>query len=127
MPGFNDPAFIKRWHQLSILERLGNIGSEIERVTQWRERGNSDHAERALYRSLELLDLMLDDPRWKGPRRKEIARVREIVCDFFVGDNAYGTTSEYLKKYFYDFALTARQRREKSMSASMDKHPPDAQ
>jgi hypothetical protein len=34
----------------------------------------------------------LADARWRG-RLKEIARAREIVCDFLVGDNEYVSTA----------------------------------
>jgi hypothetical protein len=45
-----------------------------------------------LDRALGLVDRTLADPRWAGPRRREIARVREVVCDYLVGDNVYGST-----------------------------------
>ncbi|MBI2778045.1 MAG: hypothetical protein HYX57_12405 [Chloroflexi bacterium] len=65
----------------------------------------------ALDRALDLLDLTLADPRWAGPRRREIARVREVVCDFLVGDNAYGSTAASLEAYFMAFAFAARRDR----------------
>ena len=36
---------------------------------------------RALDRALELLDLTLADPRWNGPRLREVARTRKVVWD----------------------------------------------
>jgi hypothetical protein len=32
MSGFSSPQFLERWHRLSVMEQLGNIGSEMERV-----------------------------------------------------------------------------------------------
>jgi hypothetical protein len=52
----------------------------------------------ALERALELIDLTVSDPRLAG-RRREILRAREVVCDFLVGDNTYGTTAESLDRY----------------------------
>jgi hypothetical protein len=52
----------------------------------------------------------LADPRWRG-RLREIARAREVVCDFLVGDNAYGSTAESLDRYFLPFATAARRGR----------------
>ena len=61
--------------------------------------------------ALELLDLTLADPRWKCPRLREIARTREVVCDFLVGDNVYRSTPELLDAYFLAFAIAARRDR----------------
>lgn len=98
-----------RWHMLTLAEQLGNVGSEISRAIQWE---NKDRAmfERALWRALELLDLTIDDPRWRG-RLKELARARELVCDAFFGGREYGTTWKDLNQYFFPFALLARRNR----------------
>ena len=98
-----------RWHDLSLAEQFGNIGSEISRAIKWSAR-NPDTARSALYRALELIDLTLDDPRHRqsAPRLREIARIREVVVDFFAGSNEYGSTGASLLKYFDQFALSAR-------------------
>jgi hypothetical protein len=49
--------------------------------------------------------------RWRGPRRREITRAREVVCDFLVGDNDYASTGESLDAYFFAFAVAARRDR----------------
>lgn len=97
------------WHELSLAEQLGNVGSEISRAVKWSAR-NPDTARAALYRALELIDLTLDDPRHRqsAPRLRELARTREVVVDFFAGPNEYGSTSASLLKYFDQFALSAR-------------------
>jgi hypothetical protein len=98
-----------RWHELSLAEQLGNVGSEISRAIKWSTR-NADTAQAALYRALELIDLTLDDPRHRQspPRLRELARTREVVVDFFAGANEYGSTSASLLRYFDQFALAAR-------------------
>jgi hypothetical protein len=110
MTGFNSDSFIERWRQLTLLEQMGNIGSEVERVIAWRKKGNTDLAMKALHRSLTLLDLTITDPRWQGGSLKELTRVREVLCDAFIGDNVYNTPPEYLSKYFYVFAAAARRK-----------------
>lgn len=97
-----------RWHELSLLEQLGNIGSEVSRAINARAQGNRERMLKAVDRGLELIDLTLADPKLAG-RRKEICRVREVVCDFFCGDNEYHSTAESLDKYFRPYALAARQ------------------
>jgi len=98
-----------RWHGLSLAEQFGNVGSEIGRAIRWSTK-NPETAQAALYRGLELFDLMLDDPRHRQSvaRLREIARAREVVVDFLAGSNEYGSTGASLQKYFDQFALAAR-------------------
>lgn len=98
-----------RWHELTLAEQLGNIGSEVSRATRWRHR-NERLAEGALWRALELLDLTLADPRLRGSvaRLREIARAREVVVDFFAGSNEYNSTEVSLQRYFDAYAIAAR-------------------
>jgi hypothetical protein len=100
-----------RWWTLTLAEQLGNAGADVGRAIRAREEGDRGRFEAALDRALELLDLTLTDPRWSGPRRREIARTREVVCDFLVGDNAYRSTPELLDNYFLAFAIAARRDR----------------
>lgn len=98
-----------RWRELSLAEQLGNVGSEVGRM---RCRSGNDEASAvaAFERALELLDLTLADPRWRG-RRREIARARELLCDAASGGREYGSTVEDLDRYFLPFAVAARRNR----------------
>lgn len=96
-----------RWLELSLLEQLANIGSEVGRATRAKSLGNQERLANALDRCLELFDLTLADDRWRY-RRREIARAREIVCDFLVGDNDARSTAESLDAYFLPFATASR-------------------
>ena len=97
-----------RWHAMSLCEQLGNVGSEISRALRWRTR-NPVISRNALDRALELFDLTLDDPRLRRSRARlrEIARAREVVVDFFVGDNEYRSSEASLQGYFDFFARAA--------------------
>ena len=97
----------KKWFQLSLAEQMANIGSEIIRAIKWHDKGDKEHKEKALERALELFDLTLSDKKWKN-RAKEIARVREVVCDFFYGGNKYQSNASSLDRYFLHFAIAAR-------------------
>lgn len=110
MSGFDDPEFVDRWHHMTLEEQLGNIGSDVARVFLWRQRCHKGYEEKAIERSLQLLDCSLSDERWKGPKRREIARVREVLCDQFLRAGLYGGTPESLQRYFDFFALLARRR-----------------
>jgi hypothetical protein len=96
-----------RWHALSLAEQLGNVGSEIGRAISASRQGNAPRMQAALDRALELIDLTLADPTHVG-RRRELCRAREVVCDFFIGQNDYASTAESLDAYFTRFALAAR-------------------
>ncbi len=97
-----------RWLTFSLLEQLGNIGSEVGRAINWKNKANTEQMQRALDRGLELFDLTLADKRLKYSELKEIARAREVVCDFLVGDNEYKSDEKFLNNYFMQFALAAR-------------------
>ncbi len=106
MPALHQGLSSERWSQLSLCEQLGNIGSEVGRAARWQ--GKDEKAfEGAVFRGLELMDMTLEDPRWKG-RRREIARVREVFCDIVWGGGNYKTSLKDLEDYFYPYALAAR-------------------
>ena len=96
-----------RWQRLSLAEQLANVGAEVGRM---RRRRDTDQRAAAFERALELMDLTLADPRWRG-RLKEIARAREVLCDAADGGREYGATLDDLDRYFLDFAVLARRGR----------------
>lgn len=93
---------------MSLVEQLGNVGSEVGRAANWAEKGNLEQKERALARAFDLLNLTIGDERWAGPKLKELCRAREVLADTFYGDRAYGATPRSMEKYFYHYALAAR-------------------
>ena len=97
-----------RWQQLTLVEQIANIGSEVHRMISWREK-NAQYSKAAFERALELLDLTLADPKNRY-RLKEICRVREALVDFAL-DNEYSTTAEFWEKYFLAFNYAARRGR----------------
>lgn len=99
-----------KWATMTFAQQMGNVGSEVGRAISWRRKDDSFHKEKALERAFELLDLTVDDRRWsqRTYRIKELLRVREVLADFFYGDNLYRSRPEDLEKYFYYFAFEAR-------------------
>ena len=97
-----------RWFQMSLAEQLGNVGSEVGRAANWTIKGNIEQSNRALERAFDLLDLIIGDKRWIGPKLKELCRVREVLADTFYGDRVYGATPQSMEKYFYHYAVWAR-------------------
>jgi len=99
-----------RWHTLSLMEQLGNVGSEVDRAIRARAQGRQDRFERAFERALELFDLTAADRRWRRHQRREILRAREQFCRVFYDETAEPDLASYLIKYFLQFAVAARRR-----------------
>ena len=98
-----------RWQKLSLVEQLANVGSEVERAMTWRTK-NAEYSRLAFARALELIDLTLADV--KNRRRcKEIARLREVLGDYFAGDNVWQSTDQLWRNFFYPFNYAARKNR----------------
>lgn len=96
-----------QWFELSCVEQMANIGSEVFRAIKRHNKGDRDRFEPAFDRALELFDLTLADKR-RRTGWKEIARVREFFCGLFFGDDKYNVTADYLNTYFLQFAIAAR-------------------
>ena len=97
-----------RWQTFTLVEQLGNVGSEVERTVRAHAQGKTDRFHNALGRALELFDLTATDTRWSLPRRREILRAREQFCRIFFDPTAEPDLGDYLRKYFLQFAVAAR-------------------
>ena len=95
-----------RWFELSLIEQLANIGTDIERAIRWKQKGNAEYSRQAFDRALDLIYLTVEDPK-NIKRLKEILRTREALIDHFVYDNDYNTTEQQWQKYFYQFNYAA--------------------
>ncbi len=98
-----------RWREFPLVVQFAHIGSEVERALNWEARGKEERSRRALERGLELLSLTIADPRHRG-RLKEMTRLREVLLDYFFGDNLYGSTPESWHRYFHPFGTAANRR-----------------
>jgi len=101
-----------RWFELSLIEQLANVGTDIERTIRWKKKENQEQSTAAFYRALELLDLTIRDPK-NRKRLKEPCRVREALVDYFVYDNVYDTSDEFWQNYFFNFNYMAALQRGK--------------
>jgi len=95
-----------RWFELSLMEQLANVGCDVDRAIRWKSRNNIPYHQDALKRALDLLDLTIQD-RKNRKRLRELGRMREILKDYFIGDNSYAYTDEALQKYFIDYNYLA--------------------
>ncbi len=99
-----------RWKELSFLEQMANVGSEVERALNWKIKNNAVYFQKALDRAFELIDLTLGSPQ-RPACLKEVARVREALADYFYGTNQCRSTEASWRKYFAGFAYAARRDR----------------
>ncbi len=96
-----------RWKEMSVSMQMANIGSEVSRALNWRNKGKTEYCLKAAARALELLDLSLDAAD-SFPTLKEFARVREALVDYFYGSNGYSSSETLWRKYFDHFNYAAR-------------------
>lgn len=97
-----------RWFGFSLAEQMANVGSEVERSIRAREAGHEDRFDSAFERAMELFDLTVADPRWRGRRLRELARAREEFRALFYGDEGPWPTVETVRRYYLQFAVAAR-------------------
>lgn len=96
-----------RWAQMPFCEQMANVGSEVSRALNWKNKGKDDLSKKAFIRALELLDFTIAKMK-KFSRLKELFRTREALVDFFYGSNEFSSTEVLLRKYFDHFHYLAR-------------------
>lgn len=99
-----------RWFTFSLVIQLANIGSDVERVIRWKNRGDHAGSINALRCALELLDLSIADPKNKA-KLTMLERMRVLLVDQYSGNNQYGFTDEFWQQYFLAYALIAAHER----------------
>jgi hypothetical protein len=94
---------ILRWQQKSFCEQMANIGSEVYRAGNWLRKNNSEYAQKAFERALELIDLTLAG-NIRPTAIRELTRIREVFCELFCDNKNFDS----LNKYFYYFPLALK-------------------
>ena len=94
----------EKWQSLSLAQQLGNIGSELSRARHSEEQKDMKAKADSLARSLELLDMSLDDSRWRK-KYKEIARLREVVSAWIAESPVYDIRPIELENYCISLTL----------------------
>ena len=92
---------------MPLAEQMANIGSEISRALNWRDKGNREYSEKAAARAIELILLSLEG-NCSRTQLREIARLHETIADYFYGENQFGSTPDLLRRYFDQFAFVLR-------------------
>lgn len=98
---------LEKWQKLSFFEQMGNIGSEVSRAGHWIEKGDKENQKKSLERAIVLIDLSIQS-QGRSSRLFELLRLREVICDIFIGGRNYNVHPRNLENYFLPFALAAR-------------------
>lgn len=103
-----------RWFQLNIFEQMANIGAEVGRAISWKNKGHQEYSQLAFERALELLYFTIEDKKNRG-KLGELCRLKEVLGDYFMGENQYKESDAGLNKYFYQFNYGANMARDPSL------------
>ena len=110
-----------RWSEMPFAEQMANVGSEVFRAGKWKEKGREDRAMRAADRALELLDFTVAAQPRQSAGIRELLTLREVLCDFYYGENEYHSTADSLYRYFAPFSgMAARLRALSVRNADQD-------
>jgi len=91
-----------RWNTFPLSFQLANVGSDVGRALKAKEGQNESRLSAALDRMLELMDLTIADPKNRA-RLSELCRLREVLCDYFFGENTTQSTAKQIDQYFLAF------------------------
>lgn len=92
---------------LSTALQLGNIASEVTRARVWHEAGNAVQYRDSLGRALELVGLFLSG-RLPHALCREMARLEEVLAQFYVDEKAFSVTLDELESYLLSLFLVMR-------------------
>ncbi len=95
------------WQNKPFFEQMANIGSEVYRAINWRNKGNEEYAQMAFVKSLELFDLSKSS-KFTYSQYRELLRMREIWVDYFKYDNEYNSVAEGINKYFMSMTIASK-------------------
>ena len=96
-----------RWNELPFFDQMANVGSEVGRAINWRNKKKVEYSRLSFERALELMDLTISDAK-NIKRLRELTRARESLVDYFAGKNVYGSSDSTWNNYFYGFNYAAR-------------------
>ena len=94
----------EKWADLSLIEQMGNISSEVGRAIKSRD--NATRRDAAIDRAIDLFSATA--ACYSGCRLREILRAREEFLRLFFDDS---TDFDGVERYFLSFALAARRER----------------
>jgi tetratricopeptide (TPR) repeat protein len=77
---------LEKWRGFEKFKQILMVGTEFERARTWLEKGDFREAKKCYERAYELLDLTIEDFRWRRGL-KELLRFREIFGELYLNPN----------------------------------------
>jgi hypothetical protein len=90
------------WFEMPVHQQICNIGSEVRRAIKWKNKDSHEKKENFCAKAVELLERSKRDPR-NSHRVIELMYCQELLIDFLLGSNVYGSSDELLMKYYDQF------------------------
>ncbi|MCM8786140.1 MAG: hypothetical protein NC827_02020 [Candidatus Omnitrophica bacterium] len=100
-----------KWFEIDFIEQMANIGIEVLRGMRWKNK-NEKYFNVSIEKAIELIDLTKMDQKNKK-RLKEICRLKEVLIDYFYGNNEFKSSDKLWENYFNPFIYYAGKIREK--------------
>ncbi|OHA17695.1 MAG: hypothetical protein A2664_03700 [Candidatus Taylorbacteria bacterium RIFCSPHIGHO2_01_FULL_46_22b] len=85
---------------------IANLGSEVSRLLDWKEKGDRENAEKCLVRAHVILKQLSSAPEMKA-RGAELSLLEDVIDDTVRESPKYEIRGDALKEYFYPFASRA--------------------
>jgi hypothetical protein len=104
---FQHQTIANRWANFNLYEQMANVGSEVERAINWKNKGDDDYSEKAAERALELLYFTINEYE-NYSQLKELTRLYEVLVDYFYGENIYASSAKLWQNYFRPFNYAAQ-------------------
>jgi len=82
-----------KWMSYSKEFQILNIASELQRAAGWIQRQRPDLVNSCYERGLELIDLTIEDPKWKF-QLKELLRCREMIAGLYIESPKNAVTNQ---------------------------------
>jgi len=107
----------ERWAKMTIIEQMGNIGSEVGRAIIAHRDGNKAREDRAIDRAIDLFSATIEALAGTeySFRLREVLRARDEFLRLFF-DGTFDSDSDIIERYFLDFAFAARFAHMKSLA-----------
>jgi hypothetical protein len=102
-----------RWFELSFIQQMGNIGSEVYRAIKWFREKNEKRFRISFEMALELFELTIKDSRYEN-ERINVIKYRSLFFNVLTNyENTQNPESklDLLNNKFYEYGLVANEER----------------
>jgi len=79
----------EKWFAYSMGQQIMMTANEMNRAQNWIAKQAGREADLCYERAFELIDLTIEDPKWKG-RLRELLRFREVVGELYTAEKKNG-------------------------------------